>query len=81
MAAQWQSVDDVWPGPDVNGVLLGHFVQVRESVAPVAFEYVFEGHREHADLPMLSWNLPGVQYEQVADVFCPVLGELLPVAH
>ena len=60
---------------------MGQCVQVLEFVAPVAFEYVFEGHREHADLPMLSSNLPGVQYEQVADVLCPVLGELLPVAH
>ena len=48
----------------MNGALPGQCVQLRESVAPVLFEYVFAGHREHVGLPMSSWNLPGVHKEQ-----------------
>ena len=65
----------------MNGALAGHFVQVLEFVAPVAFECVFAGHRVHVGFPMLSWNLPGLQKEHVAEVFCPVSLELLPVVH
>jgi hypothetical protein len=52
----------------VNGALVGQCAQILEFVAPVAFEYVFAGHREHVDLPMSSWNLPGVQSVQIKSV-------------
>ena len=39
-------------------------MQVLEFLAPVTFEYVSAGHREHINLPMSSRNLPGMQSEQ-----------------
>ena len=64
----------------MNGALLGQCVQVLEFLAPVAFEYVFVGHREHVDLPMSSWNLPGVHKEQtwLADA---LLDKCVPAMH
>ena len=35
----------------------------------------------HFAWPISAENIPAIQEVQVADVFCPVLGELLPVAH